>query len=94
MNSTADESLRAVHCKIHGDQREAYLCSHLLHGEAKGLYFDLDNPDDPYPDAWCSDCEKLRIESGGEWTDELCARIDVTLVCRACYREIKTRNEF
>ena len=57
------ESFRTVHCGRHGDNREAFMCKHLLEGAGLGFFFDKDDVSNPYPDAWCSECEQVLSES-------------------------------
>jgi hypothetical protein len=67
------------------------MCKHLLHGRGLGFFCDVEgDPFNPYPDAWCSECERVRDESG-EFADEY-ARATFKLVCGACYEEIKAKN--
>ena len=66
------------------------MCKHLLHGSELGFFYDVDDVSNPYPDAWCSQCERVRGESG-EFTDEY-ARATIALVCGACYEELKAKN--
>jgi len=82
---------RKIHCQTHGDNREAFVCGHLVRGSNLG-FFVADDPTNPYPDAWCSGCERSRLENGGEWTEESEALLGIKLVCGECYREIRTRN--
>ena len=49
-----------VHCDRHGDNREAFMCKHLLHESELGFFSDPEEADNPYPDAWCSRCEHVR----------------------------------
>jgi hypothetical protein len=89
-----DNSIQSkmISCPRHGDRRqEAFVCGHLLHGEAQGFFFDPDE-DSLNPDAWCRDCEQLRKEDGGEWTEALTNAADIQLVCEDCYTEIRQRN--
>jgi len=82
---------RTVRCERHGDRREAFVCEHLISGTKLG-FFRSGDEGNPCPDAWCSACERLRLEHGGSWNDESEALIRVKLVCGDCYEEIKTRN--
>ena len=84
------ENPRTVHCDRHGDNREAFMCKHLLHGTGLGFFYDVADPSNPYPDGWCSQCEKVRDESG-EFSGEY-FRGTFKLVCGACYEEIKAKN--
>lgn len=80
-----------IHCDRHGDNRKAFICKHLLLSSGLDFVSDAAGPDNPYPDAWCSSCERIRIESGGEFSDEY-ARSLIKLVCGDCYNEIKARH--
>ena len=84
-------SERTVHCDRHGDNREAFTCKHLLFNSGLGFVSDAAEPDNPYPDAWCSECEQVRIENGGEFSDDY-ARSVIKLVCGDCYNEIKAKH--
>jgi hypothetical protein len=86
---------QTVQCNRHGNTRAAYVCSHLLQGSNHGFFASEDDPDDPYPDAWCAACEKIRethAGSDGAWNEQSEALIEVKLVCGECYQEIKARN--
>jgi hypothetical protein len=85
------QTKRTVHCERHGDNREAFMCKHLLLNSGSGFVADPPEPENPYPDAWCSGCEQTRIESGGEFSDDY-ARSVIKLVCGDCYSEIKARH--
>jgi hypothetical protein len=69
------------------------MCKHLLLDSGLGVFSDPEQPNDPYPDAWCSECERIRIEKGvsGMFNDDY-ARSVFKLVCGECYKEIKARN--
>ena len=83
-----------VHCEKHGDRREAFVCDHLLCGMGHGFFFAADS-ENPHPDAWCAQCEEIRITHGGstgEWNETSESLIRVRLVCGDCYEEIKAAN--
>jgi hypothetical protein len=72
--------------------QEAFVCEHLLHGNQLGFFTDPKDTSNPRPDAWCSGCDRVRLEHGGVWNEESEALIKVKLVCGGCYDEIKGRN--
>lgn len=80
-----------IQCERHGRQPAAYLCVHLLRSEEKGFVSELDDQE-AEPVAWCSRCERSRVASGGEWNDYNVDLMDLRLVCRNCYGEIKLRQ--
>ena len=85
-------NIRTIHCERHGDMREAFVCGHLLFGDRLGFFEDTEGVENDPSNAWCSDCERVRLEHGGVWDEDTTALIDIKLVCRGCYDEIKTRN--
>lgn len=88
---TASDS-STVHCDRHGDRQKAYICDHLLHGTHQGFFAASDEPANPHPDAWCTKCQQILLDHGGEWNEKSQALIKVRLVCGDCYEEIKERN--
>ena len=66
------------------------MCKHLLEGEGLGFFFDTEDASNPYPDAWCSQCEKVLGES--KEFDSDYSRSIIRLVCGACYVEIKAKH--
>jgi len=83
-----------VHCEKHGDRSKAYICEHLLRGMRQG-FFAAEDSGNPYPDAWCTQCEQVRIAHGGtsgEWNEKSEALLTLKLVCGDCYEEIRRLN--
>lgn len=80
-----------IRCDEHGVTSEAIVCKHLLFGKYRGFFCDLDDPHNPYPDAWCHECELIRLEHNG-WTDECEELIELAQICGCCYEEIRERN--
>ena len=81
-----------VQCDVHGEGERAYVCSHLAeHGV--GLGFNANDPseEDPFPDAWCDECELIRAAHDG-WTDETEKLVTVLLLCSGCYEAARIRN--
>jgi hypothetical protein len=84
------ESYRTVQCERHGNNREAFMCKHLLGGVGLGFFCDTEDVSNPYPDAWCSECQGVLGESS-EFEDDY-ARLTFKLVCGGCYEEIKAKH--
>lgn len=82
-----------IHCDAHGETEKTYVCTHLV-GEGTGLGFNRNEPteDDPFPDAWCDDCEIIR-EAGGGWNEESEKLASISLLCSGCYERACIRNE-
>lgn len=81
-----------VQCDEHGETEKTYVCSHLIEQEA-GQGFNRNEPseENPYPDAWCDECELIREAHGG-WNDESEALVTIRLLCSACYEKACIRN--
>lgn len=83
-----------IECEEHGKGRITYICQHLLNKTNTGfeeafetnIGMELDEEEDFQ--AWCDECEKVRIKSDG-WTDESMKFADIKLVCESCYFEMK-----
>src|SRR5512135_1761081 len=81
-----------IQCATHGESQKAYVCTHLL-GEETALGFNRDDPtaENPFPDAWCEDCELIREAHGG-WNDESQKLVKISLLCSGCYEKARIRN--
>lgn len=88
-------SAKLVECGEHGAQQATYVCQHVVQtlrdGKARGFWW-AEDPDNPRPDAWCSECEARVQKSGREWNTENEALARVTLLCGACYDKAKAIN--
>jgi hypothetical protein len=90
--SRGDEMSNTVQCSTHGESQKSFVCTHLT-SEAAGLGFNRDEPraDNPFPDAWCDDCEIVRAAHGG-WNEESEKLTKITLLCSGCYERSRIRN--
>ena len=81
-----------MQCPTHGECQESFVCTHLL-GEAVGLGFNRNEPtqEDPFPDAWCDDCEVIRAAHNG-WSEQSEKLTKVSLLCSKCYERARIRN--
>ena len=81
-----------IQCDTHGESNKAYLCHHLT-GKTVFLGFNRNDPteDNPFPDAWCDDCEIIR-EAHGAWNEISEKLTKIVLVCAECYKQIRIRN--
>ncbi len=82
----------SVTCASHGNGYATYVCQHLVRGRSLG-FCQAEATDDPRPDAWCKECEQVRIKYGGDWTDESEAFAGITMVCSSCYDVVRRRND-
>lgn len=83
---------KKVVCGTHGEADKAYVCAHLA-GKDAGLGFNRRNPTkrNPYPDAWCDNCEMIRAAHRG-WNEESSQLTEIKLVCSECYGRIRILN--
>jgi hypothetical protein len=81
-----------IQCGTHGGREKTYVCTHLL-GESVGIGFNRKEPtsDEPFPDAWCDDCELIRAAHDG-WDEEAEKLAQISLLCSGCYERARIRN--
>ena len=69
------------------------VCSHLS-GDSVGLGFNESRPptpDNPFPDAWCDDCELIRAGYDG-WNEISEKLVKIVVICSRCYERSRIRN--
>jgi hypothetical protein len=81
-----------IHCHTHGACEQTFVCSHLTEHVA-GLGFNRGEPseDDPFPDAWCDNCDLIYQAHDG-WTDETEGLVELRILCSGCYELSRIRN--
>lgn len=86
---------KKILCGSHGERVATFVCQHLVRGSNRGFHagFDPEFEDDPFPDAWCNECEEKLSEVGGEWDDESEAFADIKVICADCYLTVRLRNQ-
>jgi hypothetical protein len=84
---------RKVECKNHGLRKAAFVCQHLNKNNKTGFHEPYSDKSDPNQElqAWCDECEKV-LSAEGEWNDKSESFAKVTLICDACFFEIKHLN--
>jgi hypothetical protein len=87
----ADEGPQYIQCGPHGRRVAAVVCGHLVGPvrEPRGFVENSADPDDLQ--GWCLDCEALFQQEDG-MTATFRRFTDMTIVCDACYRDIKARH--
>jgi hypothetical protein len=69
---------------FHGLQDETFVCQHIVGSlrtrQAVGFHWPASLPQ-RRPDAWCSNCEKRRVEAGGVWTEDVLASVGLRVLC-------------
>src|ERR1700756_2918665 len=81
-----------IKCATHGECLQTFVCAHLAEGNV-GLGFNREEPtaDDPYPDAWCDNCEIIRAAHDG-WNEECEKLTKIVMLCSGCYKRAQIRN--
>ena len=71
----------------------ADVCVHSSFGRECRTWFNRNEPDEenPFPDAWCDDCEIIRSAHDG-WNDESQKLSKISLLCSGCYERARIRN--
>lgn len=82
-----------MECSKHGLRKPAFVCQHLVCGVGIGFYQSEGElePDFPFENAWCLECENVALGQGG-WNDTSEDFAQITPVCEGCFEEIKARN--
>jgi hypothetical protein len=86
--------VETIECEKHGATApRAYVCQHVAEGLLKrqrvGFFWTVEDPDNPYPDAWCAECENRVRETGGEWIGEALEHLKPEVMCGHCYEVAK-----
>lgn len=87
--------IHRIECALHGAQEQTFVCRHLVESLRSGEKVGFCCSSEPRGYAWCNACEEVRIGEGGktgEWNDRSEAFAKVTLLCGACYDEIRKLN--
>lgn len=92
IDEAREEAKRRVVCDVHGPTAPAFVCKHLVTGKDLG-FFAADETENARPDAWCSDCENVRIAEGGEWNDRSEEFAGISVICASCYDQARERND-
>lgn len=83
------QDIETVQRDAHGTQQETFVCQHIvkgLHDKVRvGFFWTLHDPENPRPDAWCSECEDRVAATGGEWVGEAGEQLGAKILCSACY---------
>lgn len=98
-NSSADEAHKesvdeielTVECPTHGTSYPTFICKHLNENPIQQWFCVHPTQNNPWPDAWCSECNEL-YEREGEWNENFDSNIKIELLCDGCYEEKKAKS--
>jgi hypothetical protein len=89
------DDVELIDCDIHGKQQQTFVCCHtvdsLKDNQPRGFWWSVEQPENPRPDAWCSECENL-VNKHGEWEGEAEDFADIRIICGSCYDNAKVLN--
>lgn len=78
-----------ANCSTHGEQQRTYVCQHIYAGlvarQRVGFFWTSFDPDNPRPDAYCTECEMRVRKTDGEWIDETLEHLQPKILCGLCY---------
>jgi hypothetical protein len=82
-----------INCPEHGTRTAAAVCGHLVHSCKVPLGF-IENSNDPNDlQGWCFACEYLFLQEEDK-TERFRAFCHHTIVCSACYADLKQFHNF
>jgi hypothetical protein len=79
---------KTIKCAAHGLGQETFVCVHLAAQPNQEWFSDLPTSSNPWPDAWCTECEEV-FQEQGEWNDKNASRLRVKLLCHHCYEHFR-----
>src|SRR5262249_9447122 len=82
------EDSEPIECGTHGSGQKTYVCEHLLCEPRQKWLSDLPSPTDPWPNAWCAQCDQIYQERG-EWNDDSSGELKIKLLCHRCYESLR-----
>ena len=82
---------RSIQCGEHGKAFEAFVCAHLALNSAQQWFSEETTMANPWPDAWCSDCNEEFLKFG-EWNDQNGTCLNIKLLCHHCYRQARAKG--
>lgn len=77
-----------LNCQIHG---AAFFDLHLFANPRQKWFSDVATESDPWPDAWCQQCNEL-FDQQGEWNDGNSGGLKARLSCHRCYETHRLRE--
>lgn len=89
---------KIIDCAIHGFRRPAFICQHLNLKNKNGFeeafttYPKMALNDDESFQAWCNECEEIRVQHDG-WNEQSEKFSKIKLICEDCYFDIKAFNQ-
>jgi hypothetical protein len=80
-----------IQCDQHDVGIATFICEHLSAAPNQEWFSDARTEIDPWPDAWCSQCESLFQEQDG-WNGDNISKRKIVAVCNQCYDGLRTQE--
>src|SRR5512146_1547371 len=71
-------------CELHDEPCIAKVCHHLVENPWQRWYCEYPSEANPWPDAWCAECEQEQRQAGG-WNDTNREVAGFVEICPHCY---------
>jgi len=71
-------------CSRHGEGAATYICQHLAKKPAQKWFSEEPSEEDPWPDAWCAECD-IEFQKTGEWNGDNEDCLGGVVICDQCY---------
>jgi len=81
----------SLHCAEHGNAYETFICAHLLRAPDQLWCSREPTAENPWPDAWCSECD-LQFRRFGEWNEQNEGQVPIKLLCHQCYLRLRAQD--
>jgi hypothetical protein len=91
VHTQREDKRSQIECDQHGSGCAAYVCQHIFANPKQEWFSDNPTPTDPWPDAWCTECDRL-YQAEGEWNDSNSETLKIKLICHHCYESFKTQQ--
>lgn len=82
---------RTVSCATHGTGSQTFVCKHLAEKPKQPWHSSQATDADPWPDAWCAECNEL-FKLQGEWNESNSGELRAVLLCHACYETARAQS--
>jgi hypothetical protein len=79
-----------VSCGRHGPAQAAFVCRHLMQRPAQRWIAGKPDRFNPWPDAWCSACDR-RFSDNGQWRDDAVSP-PIAVICHYCYQDKRNQS--
>jgi hypothetical protein len=82
-----------MECPRHGIRKPTFICQHLPYASGAGFHEPNESPDPdvPFKNAWCDDCDRVLAEQG-EWNDVSEGHARPIAICEGCFEDLRLRN--